>query len=266
MKTTMFQMVAMLLTLSGFIPARADDHGDAAAQATPVMVGTTGVLANLESDYDVDWFRFSAAPLCVYTIRVSNVSLYDHMLDIKAFAGGGVLAATTSVFSASPSQSQWVWTNLGGARSYFIGIASMFQFTTGTYQVAVSGNDQDTDGDGMADAWEMARLGSSTNGAAGDVDGDKVTNYEEYIAGTHPALAASRFAITNIVRLAGQVAVQWPATPYGGYRVEAARDLRSPTNWSMLQRYEQPGVEGALSHADAPLTNQWRHYRVVYDP
>lgn len=49
--------------------------------------------------------------------------------------------------------------------------------------------DEDSDGDGLPDGWELAKLGTLDQGAGDDGDLDGLTNMQEYLAGTHPALA-----------------------------------------------------------------------------
>lgn len=39
---------------------------------------------------------------------------------------------------------------------------------------------QDGDGDGMSDEWERYKIGTTAQAAAGDIDGDGITNYEEW--------------------------------------------------------------------------------------
>jgi hypothetical protein len=55
-------------------------------------------------------------------------------------------------------------------------------FTYGTDPI-----DPDTDGDGMPDGWEIAySLNPLVDDAAGDLDGDGLSNYEEYLNGSNP--------------------------------------------------------------------------------
>ncbi len=56
---------------------------------------------------------------------------------------------------------------------------------------AVASNVPDTDGDGLADAWEMTHFGNLTHGANEDADGDGLTNLEEQAAGSSPLLKDS---------------------------------------------------------------------------
>jgi len=55
----------------------------------------------------------------------------------------------------------------------------------------VSFND-DTDGDGLSDQWEIARFGNLNSGASDDPDGDGFSNAQEFSAGTDPNDVNSR--------------------------------------------------------------------------
>lgn len=253
--------IAGLLGLVGWASV-ADDHADAPAQATWIAPGVTGVTGQIERDVDEDWFRFPAPPGLVVTIQVNNVTLWDNAFSLQAFADGGMLRDTNSVFSPSPSR--LVWTNTGGARDFYLGVSGMFQFTTGSYSVAISTNTADADGDGMADGWEVTYLGSTSVPGDLDSDGDGVTNLDEYRSGTLPNLAASVLRITNLVRSVSQAEVQWPGVAWATYRIESTTNLRDGV-WTTLEWAEQGGVPGPMAAFDPAPTNILRHYRVVFE-
>lgn len=256
-------VVMLLISIAPALVSSADDHGNSAAASTFIAQGSTGVVGFLETDIDEDWFRFMAAPSLVYTIRVNNVSLWDNSFAVKAFSEGTVVASTNSAHLSSPGAI--VWTNSGGLRNYYIGVSALFQFTTGTYSVAISTNDYDLDADGMADVWEMVNFGNLTNNAAGDNDSDGVSNGDEYKSGTAPANFASRLSVTNIKRSASGPTVSWPGTALGTYRVEASTDLRFATNWQFKTRIYHGSSPGAEQYLDTTGTNGFRFYRVIYE-
>lgn len=52
--------------------------------------------------------------------------------------------------------------------------------------------DEDSDGDGLPDWWEMQYFGGLQYGANDDPDGDGYTNLEEFNAGTDPTDATNK--------------------------------------------------------------------------
>lgn len=243
--------------------AWAGDHANSPAGATMIPPGSSGVAGQLEIDIDEDWFQFVAAPLMVYTIQVNNVSLWDNTFAIRAFADGDDVRLTNSAFTAGASR--MVWTNQGGVRSYYIGVSAMFQFTTGTYAVVVSTNDYDGDGDGLADAWELAAFSTTTNTGAGDPDLDGMSTYHEYISGTLPNSGPSVLRITNIVRTVGGTSVAWPSVSFATYRIESTTNLLIPSAWQFITRMSLPQQAGSSLYQDLLGTNAFLHYRIIYE-
>ena len=93
----------------------------------------------------------------------------------------------------------------------------------------------DTDGDGLPDAWETAHLLSPTNAAdaALDADGDGMTNWEEYIAGTDPRDATSCLKVNGVMPGAGLITVEFLAVSNRTYAVEFTDGLEPPA-WQHL--------------------------------
>jgi len=258
-----FIVIGLISIMFAFMARAQDDHANDPTLATLIPFGSTGVVGVMESDLDADWFRFVASPSIVYTIQVNNVSLWDNSFSVKAFADGDNVRLTNSAHVASPNRI--VWTNQGGVRSYYIGVSAMFQFTTGTYSVAVSTNDYDLDGDGMADVWEMQQFGTLTNNAGGDYDSDGFVNGDEYKTGTSPANSGSKLAVTNLKMSASGSTVSWPGVAYGVYRVESSANLLINTQWLFKTRVVRNNAPGSEQYLDTAGTNFMRHYRVIYE-
>jgi uncharacterized repeat protein (TIGR02543 family) len=56
----------------------------------------------------------------------------------------------------------------------------------------------DSDGDGLPDSWELANFGNLSQTAAGDPDGDGVSNLNEYLRGTNPNFAEALVATDGL--------------------------------------------------------------------
>lgn len=94
----------------------------------------------------------------------------------------------------------------------------------------------DTDSDGMADTWEQAFFGGTSQangGAAQDWDHDGFDNYSEYKAGTDPTSASSRLLVATAAATNGSfVVVTWPSASNRLYDIQQSTNIRSP--WSIL--------------------------------
>ena len=120
----------------------------------------------------------------------------------------------------------------------------------------------DADGDSMPDEWETSHglnPGSSAD-AALDADGDGMTNLQEYLAGTDPQDAASRFVVA-LTRDGGVPTVRFVAQAGRGYTVQFSDNLGT---WAKLADVAPPAVTGEVAVGDPAAVGQpQRFYRVL---
>ncbi|MCX8091115.1 MAG: thrombospondin type 3 repeat-containing protein [Verrucomicrobiae bacterium] len=121
----------------------------------------------------------------------------------------------------------------------------------------------DTDGDGLADAWERLYFGDLAPIAGADPDGDGMNNLQEYLAGTNPLDASDNLRITVFATPPGGTApaLTWKSTPARRYFIEKSLNLTAPL-WldSGLGLITPDGAGTTRTFADtnAPM----RFYRV----
>lgn len=123
----------------------------------------------------------------------------------------------------------------------------------------------DNDNDGMPDAWENANgLNSGSPADASlDSDHDGMTNLQEYLAGTDPQDAASRF--TNALSIDGGVpTVRFMARAGRGYTVQFSNTLGA---WTKLSDVSPQASDVEVSVADpAAVSEPKRFYRILTPP
>ena len=116
----------------------------------------------------------------------------------------------------------------------------------------------DSDFDGMPDDWEFANGTDPTqNDAHLDPDGDGRSNLEEYVAGTNPLDAGSRFEI--VIRLVPNSALSFVSAASRVYTVQTAATL--PGVWTTIGS-EMAGT-GSMLTVPINVNESARFYRVL---
>ncbi len=122
----------------------------------------------------------------------------------------------------------------------------------------------DTDGDGLADAWETAN-GLNPNDPADantDADSDGLSNLAEYRSGTSPTNAASRLQLESLAPTNGQALVSFSAAAFKTYTVEW-NDQLSGGSWQKLGDVIARSFDRSETVTDSNAASPCRFYRIV---
>ena len=94
-------------------------------------------------------------------------------------------------------------------------------------------NPEDTDQDGLLDAWEISYFNSIDADPNADSDADGLSNLFEFRSGTHPLNAYSKFIFNSFVRGVTNNDLSWFGSDAQAYRILSKSDLTSP-NWTVV--------------------------------
>jgi len=124
----------------------------------------------------------------------------------------------------------------------------------------------DTDGDGMPDSWENTYSLDPGNpsDAADDADGDGQSNLSEFLSGTDPRNAVSRFGITSVVPVGSDGArLSFTAQAGKTYAIQF-RDSLATGNWQDLIDVPAESSARLYTFTDSlPPGTRTRFYRLV---
>ncbi|MDD5502418.1 MAG: fibronectin type III domain-containing protein [Candidatus Thermoplasmatota archaeon] len=109
----------------------------------------------------------------------------------------GTTSTPASAIAASGTATTYIHTGLTNGQIYYYQVSAVNALGDGAKSNVVSatplvGAAEDSDHDGLPDAWEKKYFGNLTYGPNDDPDGDGYTNLQEYNAGSDPTDSASR--------------------------------------------------------------------------
>ena len=167
----------------------------------------------------------------------------------------GVLADTTTAGTS------YAFAGLSPNRPYYVRVRTDYgrDIASGWSAVkSITLTSADSNSNGFPDEWEIEQFGCVTNvSKTADSDGDGVSNWSEYIAGTRAGDATSYLAIEHCAvadASGGTVTLSWPTVPGRVY------SLWSTTN--LLQPFAQ--VQGGLPASQTSITQSPTSTPVFY--
>lgn len=203
------------------------------------------------ADAQIEFIRSTPTTIQFYKVVLTDVFVGNVQTGITA----GDSIPTENV-SLHYERIAWTYTavNLGGQPAY---AATWNRINnTGTYTTTVT----DTDLDGMPNAYESANgLNPNLNDANGDLDGDGLTNYQEYLAGTQPQNFNSVFRVTKINLATGQVRITWNSVAGKTYTISSASQVGGP--YTPVRTV--PSAGNGETYADFPASLARQFYRVA---
>ena len=119
---------------------------------------------------------------------------------------------------------------------------------------------------GISDAWEMDYFGAvvTNRTQTTDTDHDGMSDYAEFIAGTNPTNAASRFYFTGeTVHSNHIVQMQWTVVTNRLYQVNLSTNLKS---WSPVTAWLQASNNPTMNYSATNSGKAWQFYRVQVLP
>ena len=189
-------------------PASGYEIADVRVDGSSIGVATSYTFGSIAADH---------------TIRATfRLVLQSFTLTASAGAGGtiapnGVITVTEgegATFAVSPEAGYEIADVLVDGVS--VGPVSSYTFpaVTADHTVAASFAALDGDGDGLPDEWELRYFGGLSAAPDGDLDGDGIDNYTEFLQGTDPTQSNLEASLTPAVRLpvsGGTVTTPTPA-------------------------------------------------------
>ena len=124
----------------------------------------------------------------------------------------------------------------------------------------------DSDGDGIADAWEYAHTNILSALGSGDADGDGISDINEYLADTDPLDSGDYLRISNLQVSGSTNEITWPVKTTRLYTLEHTGALTNNTEWIATKPSFIPSSGPDITETVSGITATNRFYRVQAEP
>lgn len=230
-----------------------NDHGRTPQTATPLSGDSNTLTGVLEHDLDVDVFSFPFKPWTSYTLAVETGTVWGVRIEVIPPSGMGSIWRTNSVWDDQAAMEEAY--HEGAAARWYLVVSPLFDFTTGTYHLAIWENPgQDTNDSGFPNAWEWHYFD--------DLDtADPVLHGDAFRTGRAPD---DPFAVDSLQVNSNGHVVGWTTAAFGTYDLFTSTNLLYTNGWQYLGTHIA-GSEGGLIHwTNAPSAEQSRFYRLRF--
>jgi hypothetical protein len=187
----------------------------------------------------------------------TGFSLHSMGETLRLYSSAGAVIDEVNYFVQQEGISEGRLPDGGSQISAFPGAA-----TPGSPNIAPA---QDSDGDGMPDEWETRyqfRLADNSD-AAGDADGDGLSNLHEFRAGTNPRDPESNLALDIVSIPNPAVALRFTAQANRSYTVLFCTDLSRP-DWKKVFDIDPGAAERQLTVLDpGSVPSEARFYQLI---
>ncbi|HKX60854.1 MAG TPA: lamin tail domain-containing protein, partial [Verrucomicrobiae bacterium] len=226
-----------------------------------------GSSSDISFDFELTGVQNFIAPYILTQPRSQTVGAGSAVSLEVAAAGTGPLGYqwrrdNTSLPGATNATLAWTAVQPSETGNYSVVISNMAGTMTSTVATLTVSTD-DTDGDGLPDAWELAHgTNPNLNDATMDLDGDLLTNLAEYIAGTDPQDGDSFLKVSAIESGGGKRLIWFNAVSNRTYSV-VFKNTTEAAAWTRLADVPAHSTNRFQSVVDGtPVSNQ-RYYRLV---
>ena len=203
---------------------------------------------------------------------VRNVTVSYMTADGTAVSGANYTAASGMVTIPAGATTAAINLSINGSSlaqpylSFFVNFSNPVNAVLAKSQAVIRIRARDSDGDGMADYWEVLHGFNPNDPADGakDRDGDGETNAQEFVAGTDPDNSTDFLHISGLEPIAGGFRIRFNSIAGRVYRVEHADSLQAPA-WVTLAEVNGTGSEMQVDDTSASGTRVSQFYRLIVE-
>jgi hypothetical protein len=170
-----------------------------------------------------------------------------------------VIDGTGAKVDAGDFTGNVTWNNTSGWSDLATSWDGADLHVTGTYTADGGG---DSNSNQIPDVWELQHFGSLTNRVTDDTDADGLSNYGEWVAGTHPTNRQSVLAFTNMLQNAGGLTVvRWSSESNRFYTLLLSTNLMLDPFITVLTN-KAPATPPMNVHTDSVIRAGGAYYRI----